>query len=462
MGSKRVIERVDALRAEIDSLRPLESELEGRILQKFRLDWNYHSSNIEGNSLTFGETKTFLLHGLTAQGKPLRDHLEIRGHNEAIDALGDIVAGERELTEHVIKSLHQIILGETYTIPARTPDGVSTERLVTPGRYKLEPNHVRTVTGEMFYFAPPEKTPEEMEALLTWYRGAEAAGMMHPVAIGARLHYGFIRIHPFDDGNGRMARILMNLVLMKHGYPPAIVRTEEKEEYYRALRQADGGNVEAFIAYVGRQLWRSCDLYLRAVRGDEVEDEADIDRKIALFKARAVREPEFVFGMHWTPATSDAFYDSILFPIIEYVFAKLSKFDDLFALRQDDAIITVGMEEIALGEIPLPGEGALSMLYARCDAEQEYSGSESVAGAITAAVCWRGYRYSGVGTFDIGAGLRFALGDDGFELYTYPSSILLLEKRYASALLADDLRRVASRCVDDVIAAITLHIESDG
>ncbi|MBS1913305.1 MAG: Fic family protein [Bacteroidetes bacterium] len=462
MGSERVIERIDALRAEIDSLRPLESDLEGRILQKFRLDWNYHSSNIEGNSLTFGETKTFLLHGLTAQGKPLRDHLEIRGHNEAIDALGDIVAGERELTEHVIKSLHQIILGEAYTIPARTPDGHPTERVVTPGRYKLGPNHVRTVTGEVFYFAPPEKTSEEMEALLVWYRDAEAAGVMHPVAICARLHYGFIRIHPFDDGNGRIARILMNLVLMKHGYPPAIVRTEEKEEYYSALRQADGGNVEAFIAYVGRQLWRSCDIYLRAARGDEVEDEADIDRKIALFKARAVREPEFRFGLYWTQATSDDFYDSVLFPIIEYVLAKLSKFDDLFAVRQDDAIVMIGPEEIALGAIPLPGSRTLSMLYAAYNADPEYPGPGSAATAITAVVCWRGYRYSGIGTFDIDAGLRFVLGDDGFELLAYPSDILLLEKRYASTILAEELRRVASRCVDDVIAAITLRIESNG
>src|SRR4051812_17707494 len=121
MEYAELIYRIDALKNEIDALRPLSAEIEGRIMQKFRLDWNYHSSNIEGNSLTYGETKTFLLHGLTAEGKPLKDHLEIKGHNEAIQGLEDIIKGERPLTEHAIKSLHQVILGEPYEIPALTP-----------------------------------------------------------------------------------------------------------------------------------------------------------------------------------------------------------------------------------------------------------------------------------------------------------------------------------------------------
>ncbi|MCO6491274.1 MAG: hypothetical protein J5I98_22850 [Phaeodactylibacter sp.] len=112
MAIPELIQQADALKAELDQLRPLDETQEARIWQQFRLWWNYHSNSIEGNSLTYGETKLLILHGLTADGKPLRHHFEVVGHNEALKWLLDVVKGDYPLTEQFIRELHKMILKE--------------------------------------------------------------------------------------------------------------------------------------------------------------------------------------------------------------------------------------------------------------------------------------------------------------------------------------------------------------
>src|SRR6201996_9794236 len=115
-----ILQEVDTLKKQIDDMRPLPPDVEGRVTQKLRLDWNYHSNAIEGNRLSYGETVAFLMEGITAKGKPLKDHLDIRGHNEAINYLLELVKDERLMTETDIRSLHEIILVEPYDSPAKT------------------------------------------------------------------------------------------------------------------------------------------------------------------------------------------------------------------------------------------------------------------------------------------------------------------------------------------------------
>ena len=107
------------------------------------------------------------------------------------------------------------------------------------GEYKKQANHVRTPTGEIHYYATPEETPAKMGDLLRWYRDEEAKGVTHPVEIAARFHHCFTAIHPFDDGNGRMSRLLMNLILMQKQYPPVVIRIGERDLYLGSLRRAD-------------------------------------------------------------------------------------------------------------------------------------------------------------------------------------------------------------------------------
>jgi Fic family protein len=287
------IQEIDTLKAEIDALRPINPAQEQRILQKFRLDWNYHSNAIEGNTLTYGETRAFLLHGITAQGKPFRDYLDIKGHKEAIDYLLDFIHQQEELTEAHIRELHRVLLVEPYDVPAMTADGFPTKRRIEIGRYKTAPNSVRTSTGEMHYYATPEETPALMGNLMKWYRSEKES--LHPLLLAATFHYKFVVIHPFDDGNGRMSRLLMNLLLMQTGYVPAIIQTESKEEYLLALEQADSGEIEPFIELIAQNLLRSMQLYWRSAKGeaiDQIESVANFEQKIAHLQKRidAARE----------------------------------------------------------------------------------------------------------------------------------------------------------------------------
>jgi Fic family protein len=272
------IRHVLQLKTELDSLRPIDKEQEDRIMQKFRLDWNYHSNHLEGNSLTYGETKALILFGVTAQGKPLKDTLEITGHNEAINWVLEMIKGDRPLTENFIRELHSLLLQDSYK-ESKKADGELVPRKISSGKYKTTPNHVQTVTGEIFYFATPEETPAKMFDLLNWYNEKSEENNRSPLLIAAEFHYKFIRIHPFDDGNGRTARILMNFILMKFGFPPVIIKTEDKANYFAALQLADAGNIEAFITYIAQNLVRSLEIMVAGAKGEPIEEE-EIDLKI--------------------------------------------------------------------------------------------------------------------------------------------------------------------------------------
>ncbi len=277
------LEEVQKLKNELDALRPLSKEDELRIMQKFRLDWNYHSNNLEGNSLTYGETKALILFGLTAQGKPLKDHFEITGHDEAVKWIMDIVKADRPITENFIRELHKLILKEPYEVDAITPDGQPTKKKIRIGEYKTTPNHVKTKTGEIFRFATPEETPALMTDLINWYREKNTS---NPILLSAEFHYKFIRIHPFDDGNGRTARLLMNFILMQSGYPPVIIKTDDKQNYFSALRQADAGILEPFIEYIASNLKHSLEIMLKGAKGLSIEEPDDLDKEIALLEQK--------------------------------------------------------------------------------------------------------------------------------------------------------------------------------
>ncbi len=320
---------LDRLRADLDALRPLAPEQEARVLQKFRLEWNYNSNAIEGNSLTLGETRSLLLHGLTAAGKPMRDHLDIKGHNEAVVALEEFVRSEYPLTEQFVREMHQLLLGEPYHTPAQTAGGQPTRKLIVPGRYKTSANNVLTATGEMFYFASPEETPGRMTDLVDWYRTEEAAPTLHPVALAAEFHYRFVCIHPFDDGNGRMSRLLMNLILLRHGYPMTVIKAADRNRYLAALAEADAGEPEPFLRFIIENVEASLRLMIRAARGESIDEPSDLDKNLALLKKQVLTQ-ENKLEMVWDAETHNIFPDAILDFWLDDLGNEMSRFNDLF------------------------------------------------------------------------------------------------------------------------------------
>jgi Fic family protein len=291
--SQELFAEIDTLKAQLDQLRPLDRELEDRVMQKFRLWWTYHSNAIEGNHLSQGETEIFLMEGLTAKGKPLKDHLDLKGHSDAINCLLGFIREKDELTEILIRELHRVLLNAPYRIEAITPEGKPTTKMVAIGEYKSSANHVRTPTGETHFYAKPEETSAKMHELMDWYRSEVAKGDVHSVEIASRFHHSFTAIHPFDDGNGRMARLLTNLMLMQSGYPPVVIRLSERDQYLVALRSADGGEVEQFVIFLAEHVIESLKLFIRAAAGEEISEPTDLKKEIELeiVRLKHIEEP---------------------------------------------------------------------------------------------------------------------------------------------------------------------------
>ena len=335
--SSTTIEEIDRLKDELDALRPLPADIVDRIGQKLRLESNYHSNAIEGNSLTLGETRSLILHGLTARGKPMRDHLDIEGHNDAVKAIEDSVKTDEALNEVFIRNLHRVLLKEPYENDAITPEGQPTKRLISIGDYKTQPNNVRTSTGEIYYFTPPEQVKPAMSDLIDWYRKNGSAGE-HPIIIAATFHYRFVRIHPFDDGNGRMARLLMNMILIKHGYTVAIIPIEERDQYIQTLEQADKNeDLAEFIAYVAHSCKYALSLHLKAARGEDIEDVEDIDKEIALFKRSLQKGTDDTIKAREYAA-------QVLDPFFLYFMEKLEQFSGFFSSIETHATSSVREE----------------------------------------------------------------------------------------------------------------------
>ena len=190
-----------------------------------------------------------------------------------------------------------------------------------------------------------------MSDLIDWYRAKEREGE-HPIVIAATFHYRFVRIHPFDDGNGRMARLLMNMILIKHGYTMAMIRQENRSEYLDNLERADKTeDLTEFINYIAGCCEYSLNLHLKAARGEPIDDIEDIDKEIVLFKRSLQSATDQVL-----PAGD--YFDSILHPFYEYCSGKARQFSDVFGrvmtivsvfvTTTDGKVVRLGEESMTL------------------------------------------------------------------------------------------------------------------
>jgi len=211
-SKESILSQIDRKKAELDGRRPLtEGELE-RLNEEFTVEYTYNSNAIEGNTLTLRETD-LVLRGLTIDRKPLKDHMEAVGHKEAFDYVRDLVKEKAPLTESIIKQIHYLVLADKKDdrgVYRRVPVRIMGARHEPVQPYLIEP---------------------KMEQLLQAYTASEE----HIVTKLARFHIEFEGIHPFIDGNGRTGRLLVNLELMKAGYPPIDIKFSDRVAYYNAF-----------------------------------------------------------------------------------------------------------------------------------------------------------------------------------------------------------------------------------
>ena len=431
------LENAVQLKAELDALRPLTSDQEQRIWQKFRFDWNYHSNNIEGNSLTFGETKSLLLHNITAQGKPLKDHIEITGHNDAITALLDLTRGESPLTESFFRNLHTLILRERYQVDAQTPDGLPTKKWIEVGQYKTSPNHVLTVTGEIFRFAEPIEVPGKMQQLVANVNAMSGTTDVEALIATAKAHYDLVLIHPFDDGNGRMARLLMNLILIKHGFPPAIIKTEDKANYFSALRQADGGQFDVFAEYVASCVCASLQVMLAGARGESIDEPDEQERQIRMLERLLESKAGKVTTIRSMASLTDV-YDECFSPLALRIHAAAIKFSKLYVDLQEAVHVDSSSTASADWETSLQ------------IARQKI---RDTTNELTIYAQFSYLKFSGLDTFGYTWIVKFYPRIGGYTV-SVPSVGTVLSKSYDERLTDEEMSEIAESLTKHHIAAI--------
>jgi len=234
--------KLDALKNRLDAHRPLNQDIIKNLREDLILRWTYHSNAIEGNTLTLNETKV-ALEGITIGGKSLREHFEAINHKEAILFVESLVQKDEELSEYSIKSLHALILKN---IDDKNAGSYRNINVLISGATHRPPSNIEVAS--------------RMEAFINWYR-AEAK-KLHPIERACRVHVDFVGIHPFTDGNGRTSRLLMNFELMKWGFPPVVLKVENRLSYYDALDKAHTlGDYEPFMALVCEIVEESFEVY---------------------------------------------------------------------------------------------------------------------------------------------------------------------------------------------------------
>jgi hypothetical protein len=243
----RILKRLNSSLAELNRHRPLKASILKKLREQFTVEMTYHSNAIEGNRLTLKETLLVLREGVTIKGKNLQEHLEAKNHEEAMNFLFEVVDSKKRLTlsHHLIRQLHQLVVKDTEASIAGTYR--TTDVQILGSKHRPPPGY---------------QVQEQMTKFFEWM--TESKKKYHPVEFSALVHHRFVAIHPFEDGNGRTGRLLMNLLLMRSGYPIAIIQKNDRAKYYNALDDADTGDEQAIVRIVAQAVERTLNIYLKS------------------------------------------------------------------------------------------------------------------------------------------------------------------------------------------------------
>lgn len=330
---------IETLFNEWKSLQPVKEEYQQRLDQKFMLEFNYNSNHIEGNTLTYGQTEMLLLFGKSVDEANMKDLEEMKASNVGLKMVKEAALDkEQHLTEYFIRTLHKTLLREDYTVYYQLPDGTNTSYVVHAGRYKTRPNSVKTATGERFEYASPEETPALMADLLQWYNQAEAEGKMTPIELATLFHYRYIRIHPFEDGNGRISRLIVNYILHRHGYPMIVVKSADKNNYLTVLNKcdvatgpvpSDGAHAELsqitpFVEYLSKCLVRALEISIKGAKGESIAEADDWRKNLKLKYRDQINKPER------TNDVAKVIEKEHFLPLVQQIDRELSEFYSVF------------------------------------------------------------------------------------------------------------------------------------
>jgi len=250
-----ILNEIKSKKETLDKLRPLNIEQVKNLKKLYDTELTYNSNAIEGSTLTYSETKLVLNEGITIGGKSVNEHLEAINHKEAIDFIEELASLKtKELTLHDIKNIHNLVL-----------KGINTKEA---GVYRTKPVGVMKSDGKIYHFTDPLKIDEQMQEFMNWLKDSKD---VEPIKLVTQVHIKFVTIHPFIDGNGRTARLLMNLILLQNGYPQAIIKVSSRAQYIQAIETAQASKnleCEDFYKFILNSVNESLDLYLTVLEDD--------------------------------------------------------------------------------------------------------------------------------------------------------------------------------------------------
>jgi len=427
--------QIDLLRDRINAHGALSAEVRKKIDYKFRLDWNYYSNSMEGNTLTMDETRSVMVGNLTVGGKPIKDVLEMRGHDIVVSDILKVGKGEVRLSEARIKDIHRGIMHED-----------DPEKQKKIGVWKPEPNYMFNYKGERFEFAAPDEVPTRMHDLLNRTNAAidalqhQKKNAPHGVDVALQFHLEYVAIHPFYDGNGRTARILTNLLLISLGYPPFWVKTEEREAYGRYLGdiQGYGGSPELFFAFAGGLILRSQQLMLDAIEGKEIGETGDLKKKIRLLKSRVGSTIDESVEREYAEDVIRMVAKEDVLPLYEAVMDAMKPLESLFKSRLvqfwiDSVPHNLRHLTAGLPRITMPVE------------------------RIKILTGLRGFRKNSV-PFDAESGFEFRFHPFVYEVYGLQGEILL-SKLYNQRIDEEERKVLSEAIVSVLVTAIESELE---
>lgn len=283
---KHIMERIETKKRRLDSLRPFPEVALSKLREYLTVEMTYNSNAIEGNTLSLQETRAILEDGITIGGKSLREHLEVTNHKRAIDLLDSLV-NKRTISEKDILDINATILDR-----------------ICPNEAGFYRTAAILIKGS--HYRPPSaaKVPVLMKDFVKLLNKESD----NPVEHAAMVHFDFVHIHPFIDGNGREARLLMNLVLMRHGFPPCYVLNAERKRYIASLESAHKGDLSAFFNIIAKSVERSLDIYLGVIDSGfdsdymslaEAAERCSYSQEYLSLLARKGRLEAIKFGRKW-------------------------------------------------------------------------------------------------------------------------------------------------------------------
>jgi Fic family protein len=435
MPLQTILTEIEKLKLELDSLHPIPLDRLQKINYKFRLEWNYHSNKMEGGTLTFEETRSVMMEQLEIHGKPLRDVMEMRGHDEVIKNIQKIGLGEVRITENRIKEIHKTIIFDEADMP---------------GRFKNRNNYIYNYQGERFDFIPQEETIEATNSLTNWLDNELNALKKHKSKktipeIAFEYHLRFLTIHPFFDGNGRTGRILMNLILISNGYPPIIIRTDEKDLYSKHISHAQQYEENPVPLYemLGNLLIRSFEICLKGAKGENIFELEDWEKRLQLLEYQSINEKNILLKSD--ESVYSAFINSIL-PFLEYADSKFANFDRFYSNSSE--IIT-----LKKGKFNTPN--TMNNLNKAIEILKKATWTSSL-NELNLNLKWTEFKIFGKKVEDINLEIQVLFRNEGFSIKTLDLTNHIIEKQYNEKISYEEI----TNFINTIGNSITDEIEN--